>query len=60
MRSHPINLALRFGLELVTLLAIGDWGWACLPLPTSRPPRLSSAWWSCCIMSLRIIGFAGC
>lgn len=27
MGSHPINLALRFLLELAALLAIGLWGW---------------------------------
>jgi hypothetical protein len=27
MGSHPINLALRFLLELAALLAIGVWGW---------------------------------
>jgi hypothetical protein len=25
--SHPINLALRFGLELAALAAMGLWGW---------------------------------
>jgi len=28
MAYHPLNLALRFLLELVALLAIGYWGWA--------------------------------
>lgn len=27
MGSHPINLALRFGLELAALAAMGLWGW---------------------------------
>lgn len=27
MSSHPINLTLRFLLELVALLALGIWGW---------------------------------
>ena len=27
MRSHPINLALRFVLELGALAAMGFWGW---------------------------------
>lgn len=27
MGSHPINLALRFILELSALMAIGNWGW---------------------------------
>ena len=27
MRSHPVNLALRFLLELAALLAFGVWGW---------------------------------
>lgn len=27
MGSHPLNLALRFLLELIALLAIGMWGW---------------------------------
>ena len=27
MGSHPINLALRFLLEIAALLAIGHWGW---------------------------------
>jgi hypothetical protein len=27
MGSHPINLALRFLLELAALLALGGWGW---------------------------------
>ena len=27
MGSHPINLAIRFLLELIALLAIGFWGW---------------------------------
>lgn len=27
MSSHPINLALRFLLELAALLALGVWGW---------------------------------
>jgi hypothetical protein len=32
--SHPANLALRFLLEVVALLAIGWWGWS-----------LSDNWW---------------
>jgi len=28
MGSHPINLAFRFLLEVVALLAIGYWGWS--------------------------------
>lgn len=27
MGSHPVNLALRFLLELAALLALGVWGW---------------------------------
>ena len=27
MGSHPINLAIRFMLELAALIAIGVWGW---------------------------------
>jgi hypothetical protein len=27
MGSHPINLALRFLLEMVALLSVGMWGW---------------------------------
>jgi hypothetical protein len=27
MGSHPINLAIRFLLELSALLAMGVWGW---------------------------------
>ncbi len=27
MGSHPINLALRFGLEVAALAALGLWGW---------------------------------
>ena len=27
MGSHPINLAVRFLLEMIALLAIGYWGW---------------------------------
>lgn len=27
MSSHPINLALRFLLEIAALLALGVWGW---------------------------------
>lgn len=28
MANHPINLALRFILELIALFALGYWGWA--------------------------------
>jgi hypothetical protein len=28
MAYHPVNLALRFGLELVGLYALGYWGWS--------------------------------
>jgi hypothetical protein len=27
MASHPLNLALRFALELVALFSMGYWGW---------------------------------
>lgn len=27
MGAHPINLALRFILEVATLIAVGNWGW---------------------------------
>lgn len=27
MGSHPVNLAVRFALELSALLALGAWGW---------------------------------
>ena len=29
MGSHPLNLALRFILEIIALLAVGLWGWHC-------------------------------
>lgn len=28
MANHPLNLALRFALEIAALIAIGSWGWA--------------------------------
>ena len=28
MGSHPVNLAIRFLLEIVSLFAIGAWGWS--------------------------------
>jgi hypothetical protein len=28
MGQHPLNLALRFVLEVVALIAVGYWGWA--------------------------------
>jgi len=27
MGSHPINLTIRFLLEIITLISIGTWGW---------------------------------
>lgn len=31
MGSHPLNLALRFLLELAALVAMGFWGWSLTP-----------------------------
>ena len=48
MSSHPLNLALRFFLELVILFALGYWGWT---QHTCRAPTLAVDDWpaaDCC------------
>jgi hypothetical protein len=50
MANHPLNLALRFFLELAALVAIGYWGWnqhtglARLLLTIGLPVIAAAAW----------------
>ena len=46
MGSHPLNLALRFLLELAGLVALGDWGWhvARYPGAIALPLGAAAAW----------------
>ena len=40
MGSHPLNLALRFLLELVAIGAVGFWGWRA----TDSPALFAGNW----------------
>ena len=46
MGSHPLNLALRFLLELAGLVALGDWGWHVARYPGAivLPLCAAAAW----------------
>lgn len=44
--SHPLNLALRFLLELAGLVALGDWGWQVARYPGAiAVPAVAAAAW---------------
>ncbi len=50
MSTNPINLALRFLLEVLALAPIGYWGWShaggalCLPLAIGLPALAAAVW----------------
>lgn len=50
MAEHPLNLALRFMLEIAALFALGMWGWATQPglfrlVFTAGAPLLAAFLW---------------